>query len=85
MLISAKNLINLIKMHEVLKVPDIEINEDEQAVILYCTPKLFEYIKSLKEKGFQELSILEVAKIYKEVQSLLNRKDNNENGNETKV
>jgi hypothetical protein len=50
--------------------PTIQWDESEKAVVLYCSDKLWEYLQGIKEQGIDNLSMFEIAKIYKEIKSL---------------
>ena len=62
-------MINSTSLLEIIP-PTIQYDETEKAVILYCTPQLWNYLQDLKNTGLNDLSIIQLAKIYKELKSL---------------
>lgn len=57
----------------------VVFNDELQQITLTCDEKLWKLINDLKKKGVQNLDIMAIAKIYKEIKSLdlnLNEKEN---------
>ena len=62
----------------------IEFLEVNKQIVIKCSDNLWEYIQGLRKKGLDNLDIIQVAKIYKEVKNLdlkFEEKEN-KNGNE---
>lgn len=56
---------------------------ETKSIVLKCSDKMWEYLQDLKTKGLDNLNIIQLAKIYKELKSLdlkLDKKENEGNG-----
>jgi hypothetical protein len=51
-------------------IPEIVYDENEQAVIVYCNPNLWKYINELRKTSLDNMNIVQLMKVYKEVKAL---------------
>lgn len=56
--------------------------EDSKQVILGCSDKLWDVLQKYRKAGVQNLSIIEIAKIYQEIKSLEINLEQKENQND---
>lgn len=59
----------------------IYFEDTTQCIVVACNPKLYSYVKELYSKGLQDVSILQVAKLWSEIKSLLNPNEEKEKEN----
>lgn len=43
---------------------------ESRQVILCCSEKLWDYLQNIKNKGIENLDLLSIVKVYKEIKSL---------------
>lgn len=56
--------------------------EPSKQIVLGCSDKLWEYLNNLRKTGINNMNILELAKVYKEIKSLDINLDKKENEND---
>lgn len=72
MLVSNKSFesISDIAPEEIVR-PGVIFHEVEQAVIVYCNPELWQMLQEFKQKGLQDLNILQATKMYTQIKKVL--------------